>query len=636
MADKYDIIIDKIKLVNKETEKLIKTENLLDSTLEDRVEILNKIQKKSDNISDMGNIQLDIEDKINEHLEKGEQALADKFNLEKKAVNVKLKELRTQTLANQKQKMMNSLTGGLNDKLKQGRGFMKGMGVAGTSAFVAMGLVAGAVALLVKSLKFASEITDALGKQFGVLGTAGGQFQKNLQRASVEVISLGKGTADVVSLVDTLSKDFGITLDRASKLPEQILDTAVAIGLSTDEAGKLFGTLISIGNLTSDQAENLIESTYQLAQQNNVNPSAVLRDMASNSELIAKFGAQNAESLAKAAIQAKKLGLNLSTVDRVSESLLDFQSSITKEIELSAILGRRVDFTRARIAANDGKSDEMMRSVTAQLRGQANLLRDNVLIRKAAAGALNMELSELMKIIEGQDKSIVQAKTFNDLLGRDGMSSLTSIVNKFKEIGATILLKLGQPVEQLLESFKKRFFTDENIARVEKFIHGFLDSMISLAGSVGKIFNLFGGIATLVGDIASILTGTALFSALGALVGLAFGPGGAAAGSVIGAKVGAVAFGTNALVNDFQSSGGSHLVVTPSGQALKTNPRDTVFGTTTPVNDFSSGPAGSMGMANKETNGLLNRIIEQNETLIAETKKSAGRIGDTVGGFVNA
>ena len=636
MADKYDIIIDKIKLVNKETEKLIKTENLLDSTLEDRVEILNKIQKKSDNISDMGNIQLDIEDKINEHLEKGEQALADKFNLEKKAVNVKLKELRTQTLANQKQKMMNSLTGGLNDKLKQGRGFMKGMGVAGTSAFVAMGLVAGAVALLGKSLKFASEITDALGKQFGVLGTAGGQFQKNLQKASVEVISLGKGTSDVVSLVDTLSKDFGITLDRASKLPEQILDTAVAIGLSTDEAGKLFGTLISIGRLTSDQAENLIESTYQLAQQNNVNPSAVLRDMASNSELIAKFGAQNAESLAKAAIQAKKLGLNLSTVDRVSESLLDFQSSITKEIELSAILGRRVDFTRARIAANDGKSDEMMRSVTAQLRGQANLLRDNVLIRKAAAGALNMELSELMKIIEGQDKSIVQAKTFNDLLGRDGMSSLTSIVNKFKEIGATILLKLGQPVEQLLESFEKRFFTDENIARVENFIHGFLDSMISLAKTVGKMFNFFGGIATLVGGIASILTGTALFSALGALVGLAFGPGGAAAGSVIGAKVGAVAFGTNALVNDFQSSGGSHLVVTPSGQALKTNPRDTVFGTTTPVNDFTSGPAGSMGMANKETNGLLNRIIEQNETLIAETKKSAGRIGDTVGGFVNA
>ena len=46
-------------------------------------------------------------------------------------------------------------------------------------------------------------------------------------------------------------------------------------------------------------------------------------------------------------------------------------------------------------------------------------------------------------------------------------------------------------------------------------------------------------------------------------------------------------------VNDFKSQGGSHLVVTPSGKMLQTNPNDTLVGSTK-VNDFTSGPAGSM------------------------------------------
>ena len=87
---------------------------------------------------------------------------------------------------------------------------------------------------------------------------------------------------------------------------------------------------------------------------------------------------------------------------------------------------------------------------------------------------------------------------------------------------------------------------------------------------------------------------------------------------------------TSKTVNDFSSAGGSHLVLTPNGQMLKTNPRDTVFGTTS-VNDFSSGPAGSMGMASKETNGLLKKLIEQNEIIIRETKNTPDRMVQGIG-----
>ena len=65
---------------------------------------------------------------------------------------------------------------------------------------------------------------------------------------------------------------------------------------------------------------------------------------------------------------------------------------------------------------------------------------------------------------------------------------------------------------------------------------------------------------------------------------------------------------TAALVDDFKSSGGSHLVVTPMGRVLQTNPNDTVFGSTK-VNDFASGPEGGLSINGGGDNAeLINEI----------------------------
>ena len=88
---------------------------------------------------------------------------------------------------------------------------------------------------------------------------------------------------------------------------------------------------------------------------------------------------------------------------------------------------------------------------------------------------------------------------------------------------------------------------------------------------------------------------------------------------VFGGPGGAVALGFaadalfNMLVDDFQSGGGSHLIVTPSGQMVRTHPQDTIVGSTKVrnVNDFTSGPAGSnpLGTDMSETNALLKELI---------------------------
>jgi len=558
-------------------------------------------------------LQNSLQDQLNKKLSKGQRS----------SIKNQIKLLQKRDHGEKIQKRVNlatevgdKFTGGMASKAG---GFLKNLKKAGPVA-IGVGLAA---ALIVKSLKFASEITDALGKGFGVVGAQSGVFKDNMQDAAVEVISLGKGTQDVVTLVDTLSKDFGISLDIASELPNKILDSATALGLSTDEGVKLFGTLMTIGDLSANQAERLSESTYQLARQNQVNPKAVMEDIAGSADLIAKFGADNVDSLAKAAVKARQLGLNLSTVEKIADSLLSFQSSLTAEIEASAFVGKRLNFQKARELALTGDTSAMMEEVISQLGDESDLILDNVLARKSLAASVGIEVTEMDKLLKAQDKSIVQQKAFSDLAGEDAISSLTSITNKIKEIGATILIKLGAPLENLLKDFEKRFFTDENIAKVENFITGFLDTMISVSKTIASIVGMFAGFSdfldfSLVGMIKKLIN----FNPISLVASFFTGK---SMTSMIG-------------VDDFKSSGGSHLIVTPSGQLLQTNPNDTVMGSTK-VNDFHSGPEGSMPLGvptnqvdNKELINEVRRLAEKVEDQTNVIKRTPGQIGDSVRG----
>ena len=65
---------------------------------------------------------------------------------------------------------------------------------------------------------------------------------------------------------------------------------------------------------------------------------------------------------------------------------------------------------------------------------------------------------------------------------------------------------------------------------------------------------------------------------------------------------------------------------------LQTNPRDTIVGSTR-VNDFHSGPEGSMPIGNTETNGLLNKLIQQNELMIRAIERNPGKLAEIVERF---
>ena len=498
-----------------------------------------------------------------------------------------LKRLKVEDLKNQAMGAADGLTGGMASKTKETLGFAKQMGPKFLMAGAAIGGVAFIVGGLIKSFKFASEMIDTLGGSFGVIGTQASNFRDSMMKASIDVIALGKGTDDVVSVVSTLSSEFGVGLQAATNISEQILDTAVATGMATGEAAKLFGTFMSIGDLTADQSERLIENTYQLAAQNKVNPAAVMQDIAGSALLIAEFGANNLDSITKAAVQARKLRLNLDDVSTISNSLLDFQSSLNAEVEASIMIGRRLNFNKARQLALEGDLSGVMDEVLKQVGSEAELNKLNVLERRALSKSLGLNVTQFTKLIREQDKSVVKQKSFVDLMGKDGMSALTSVINKVKALGAQVMLRLGKPLANLMDKIEDKFFTEENMQKIENAMMKIADVVIMIGKGIGTIFSYFYSIATK-GFFSTILGG---------------------ADDMFGGLTDPV------MTNDFTSSGGSHLIATPTGNLIQTNPNDTIVGSTR-VNDFASGPAGSMPIGNNDK-----PIKVDNSELIRQNKE---------------
>ena len=129
-----------------------------------------------------------------------------------------------------------------------------------------------------------------------------------------------------------------------------------------------------------------------------------MRDIAASSETIAKFTAMTPEHLAKAAIQATKLGTNLNTIAGSMESMLDFQSSLNAEMEAQVMIGRNVNLQKARELALAGKADEFAVELTKQVGSQAEFEKMNVLQRQSLAKALGINVEQMAKMVSNQDK----------------------------------------------------------------------------------------------------------------------------------------------------------------------------------------------------------------------------------------
>ena len=276
-------------------------------------------------------------------------------------------------------------------------------------------------------------------------------------------------------------------------------------GISEEQNAHL-ATLARETNQTNDDILNTVIRTANEQKRQfggSMSYQKVLQKVSSISgDILTRFKG-NVGELAKAVQQADRLGLTLDQVDKIGESLLNFETSIESELKAELLTGKAINLEKARSAALSGDTVKLTNEIATQVGNIHNFEKLNTIQRQAYAEAFGMTASEMGDMLR---KKELEAK-----LGVDISKSATEALALADKRGITIEESVRKDLEaKSLAELQK--YTFEKIKSVlEKIASGPMATIFKyLEKGLKFVESIFGTF--------SKMTGGGLGNALGAAI----------------------------------------------------------------------------------------------------------------------
>lgn len=265
------------------------------------------------------------------------------------------------------------------------------------------------------------------------------------------------GAVEVLETAAELTKQIGFNAQSAfsGDVIAQAASLKVEMGLAADEAGGIAIMAQTSGKSVDSITSSVVATTsaFNGANRSAVSQGVILRDVAKTSDSIKLSLGNNDVAIAKAASQARRLGMDLNQVNQIASSLLDFESSIESELEAQLLTGNQINLSKARELAltNDleGLGEEIFKN-TVDIEKFGRMGR---LGQEAQAKALGMTRDQLARVAfqrgldnKMTDEAAAKAAGVNaeDMKRITIQENFTLSLNKLMGVLAPILEYVGQ------------------------------------------------------------------------------------------------------------------------------------------------------------------------------------------------
>ena len=383
-------------------------------------------------------------------------------------------------------------------------------------------------AIAVFALKSAVEAS----KQTAELQKETGMSYKNayLLKQEMSGVAIASGDAFVTTeklmkAAASLTHELGMS---AEVLGHEALVSAANLEQKLGFSAKESATLVSNARLQGENTEEVLESNIKIVGEFNkqnrtaLNVSKVLKEAANASmSLQANLGFSN-DKLIGAASAATKLGLSLSEVEGVADSLLNFEDSITKELEAELLTGKDLNFEKERQLALAGDLEGLSKSLNDNAAIQDAFASKNVLAQKALAESMGMTRDQLAKITLQQKFNNMAAEDFKDMYGETTYESmkavgaqekLKNILDKVLDIVGSIL-GVFSPILDVVGFILEKWYILYPLLGIAALVYlpamakGFAGMGKSIVGMASGLTSMFkGGVAGVKDKIGGLLGG---------------------------------------------------------------------------------------------------------------------------------
>jgi hypothetical protein len=301
-----------------------------------------------------------------------------------------------------------------------------------------------------------------------------------------------------------ISQALGANADINEKELKTFTKLREQAGFTNDELVSMQKMSLVTGKSIEDTTKEFLGGATALSAQKGlaINVKQLMKETAnvSNATKLSLVG--GAKGLAEAAVAAKALGVDLGKVSDISGKLLNFEDSISAELEAELLTGKQINLETARLAALNGDMATVAEEIKKQIGGSAEFSKMNRIQQEAFANAVGMGREELANSLVEQEalqkvgaKTAEEAKKKYDYLISTGLTAEQAA------------LQLGD--EQLAKQFEQQNLQERFNQAIEKL----KDTLSTLVD--GPLGSFMAGLADLLNN-AEVLKG--IFLAIGTIL----------------------------------------------------------------------------------------------------------------------
>jgi hypothetical protein len=233
-----------------------------------------------------------------------------------------------------------------------------------------------------------------------------GQTADNYSSFNMSAVS----AIDQVKTIATLTKEIGINANAAFSKETILAATELSelLGVSAKATANLALRAEASGTSLKGVDNTVAKTVSNFNSQNRsaVAFNQVMEDVGNASNSLSLSLGNNPEKLAKAAAEAANLGLNLQSAERIADSLLNFESSISAELEAELLTGKELNLEKARSAALNNDIEGMLKEIGDNQEIINSFSSGNRIQQEAIAKSLGMSKEEVSKMILLQQKNL--------------------------------------------------------------------------------------------------------------------------------------------------------------------------------------------------------------------------------------
>ena len=290
-------------------------------------------------------------------------------------------------------------------------------------------VILAAINAAVKVFRFFKDLAFGVSEQITNIGRALGTstetargLRENLYQIQRDTEGSYLNVKRLASSLIEVNQQFGY----ARGFSEDILKTQTLLTnrvmSTTAEASYLNMIFKATGQNTEAAFENMnkLGIEMQLVDGIGIDIKTVISDIAAAGAETASYFGFSTTALTAAVIQARKLGLNISQAKNVAGGLLDFESSIQGQLELSVLTQKQFNFGQAMAKAATGDIVGATEIVLKQMNQLTAEQRKSPVILAAMSKATGLSTEELSKQYALQYDINAQKKEYGRILAAEG------------------------------------------------------------------------------------------------------------------------------------------------------------------------------------------------------------------------